>query len=209
MISTARRIALAACVALCLWAPVTEAAAPDDPVAASKFVQQAGSDLAAIMSGGASDADKQRQMRAFIDRVADVDALARFSLGRYWPQVTPAQRAEFIRLFHAVLVNSVSGQSNQYEHETAAVTLAPGETRPDGMHVNTTVVRGTAPPVHVTWVVGYDTGSPKIIDVIAEGISLRVTQRSDYVSFLTRNHGDIDALIKAVQQQLHDIPAPR
>jgi phospholipid transport system substrate-binding protein len=58
-------------------------------------------------------------------------------------------------------------------------------------------------------VVGFDTGSPKITDVIAEGISLRVTQRSDYVSFLQRNNGNIDALIDAVRRQLKLGPPPR
>jgi phospholipid transport system substrate-binding protein len=170
-------------------------------------VQQAGSELAAIMNSAAPDDEKQKRLQAFIDRVADVDSVARFSLGRYWPLATEPQRAEFLRLFHVVLVNSVSGESHQYGHETAAITLAPAEPRPEGMHVATTVARGNAPPFHVTWVVGYDTGSPKIIDVIAEGISLRVTQRSDYVSFLQRNHGDIGALIEAVRHQLRLGPA--
>jgi phospholipid transport system substrate-binding protein len=196
-----RRIA-AAWLAAGLCVSIARAAAPDDPVAASRFVQQAGTELATIMNSAASDDEKQQRMQAFIDRVADVDSVARFSLGRYWPQATPAQRQEFTRLFHTVLVNSVSGESHQYEQQTSVATQAPAEARADGMHVTTTVARGGAPPFHVTWVVGYDTGSPKIIDVIAEGISLRVTQRSDYVSFLSRNGGNIDALIKAVRQQL-------
>ena len=201
MTGVTRRIAVAWLAAsFCL--SIANAAPADDPVAASRFVQQAGTELATIMNSAASDADKQQRMQAFIDRVADVDAVARFSLGRYWPLATPAQRSEFTRLFHAVLVNSVSGQSHQYEHETSVGTLGPAEPRPDGMHVTTTVARGGAPPFHVTWVVGYDSGSPKIIDVIAEGISLRVTQRSDYVSFLSRNGGNIDALIKAVRETL-------
>src|ERR1700733_4276586 len=132
------------------------AAALNDPATSGEFVRQAGSELAAIMSSGAPDADKQQRMQAFIDRVADVDGVARFSLGRYWPQTTPAQRAEFIRLFHAVLVNSVSGQSHQYEHETADVAVSQAEQRADGTHVTTTVTRGKAPAFHVTWVVGYE-----------------------------------------------------
>jgi phospholipid transport system substrate-binding protein len=184
-------------------------AAPPDPAEAGRFVQQAGSELATIMNSAASDDQKQQQLQAFIDRVADVDSVARFSLGRYWPVATPAQRSEFTQLFHAVLVNSVSGESHQYQHETAVVTVAQAEARPDGMHVATTVARSGEQPFHVTWVVGYETGGPKITDVIAEGISLRVTQRSDYVSFLQRNHGDINALIEAVQHTLRAPPAPR
>jgi phospholipid transport system substrate-binding protein len=37
--------------------------------------------------------------------------------------------------------------------------------------------------------------------VIAEGTSLRLTQRQDYASYLTRNNNNVDALINAMQQQ--------
>jgi phospholipid transport system substrate-binding protein len=215
MIATTRRTGLHAMAAAWLAAvvglnaPMTKAALPDDPAATSSFVQQAGSELAAIMSAAASNEDKLQRLRAFIDRVADVDAVARFCLGRFWPQATPPQQGEFTRLFHDVLINSISGQSHDYEHKTTTVTVAQAEPRADGMHVATTVTIDAEAPFRVIWVVSYGTGSPKIIDVIAEGISMRVTQRSDYVSFLTRNRGDIDALIKAVRQQLREVPAPR
>jgi phospholipid transport system substrate-binding protein len=44
--------------------------------------------------------------------------------------------------------------------------------------------------------------APKIIDVIAEGTSLRLTQRQDYASYLTRNNNSVDALIDAMRQQI-------
>jgi phospholipid transport system substrate-binding protein len=204
-----RRAGLGAIAAVWLTAGIAIAAPPDDPAATSRFVQQAGSDLAAILSTDAPNDEKRQQLRAFLDRVADVDAVARFCLGRFWPEATPAQRQEFTRLFHDVLINSISGEGHQYQHGTATVTLAPAQPRPDGVHVPTTVVRQGEAPFRVTWVVSYDSGSPKIVDVIAEGISMRVTQRSDYASFLARNHGDIAALIEAIQRQLQNEQSQR
>jgi len=214
VISVTRRTGLSAIAAawlaatVGLHAPTADAALPNDPATASSFVQQAGSELATIMSGNASNEDKLQRLRLFIDRVANVDAVARFCLGRFWPQATPLQQHEFTGLFHDVLINSISGQSHEYEHGTTKVSVAQAEPRTDGMHVATTVTIEGEAPFRVIWVVSYDTGSPKIIDVIAEGISMRVTQRSDYVSFLSRNRGDIDALLKAVRQQLKVVSAP-
>jgi phospholipid transport system substrate-binding protein len=37
--------------------------------------------------------------------------------------------------------------------------------------------------------------------VIAEGTSMRLTQRDDYASFLARNNGDVEALIAALRRQ--------
>jgi len=44
--------------------------------------------------------------------------------------------------------------------------------------------------------------SPKIIDVVAEGTSLRLTQRQDYASYLSHNNENIDSLINAMRQQV-------
>ena len=44
-------------------------------------------------------------------------------------------------------------------------------------------------------------GQPRIVDVIAEGTSLRLTQRSDYASFLQRNGNNVAALISAMRRQ--------
>jgi len=43
---------------------------------------------------------------------------------------------------------------------------------------------------------------PKIIDEIAEGTSLRITQRNDYASFLNQHGENIDALLGAIRCQL-------
>src|SRR5579862_2514520 len=86
---------LAAGLCLSIAGAGANAAPAADPVTTSRFVQQTGTELATIMNSAASDDQKQKQMEAFIDRVADVDSVARFSLGRYWPVATPAQRSEF------------------------------------------------------------------------------------------------------------------
>ena len=70
----------------------------------------------------------------------------------------------------------------------------------DGI-VTTIVERPNNPPTSVDWIVEKPTTAPKIIDVFAEGTSLRLTQRQDYASYLTRNNNDIDALIIAMKQQ--------
>ena len=67
--------------------------------------------------------------------------------------------------------------------------------------MGTVIRRPNQQPNNVQWVVSQATGRPKIIDVIAEGISLRVTQRSDYSAFISRNNNDVNALISAMRQQ--------
>jgi len=54
-------------------------------------------------------------------------------------------------------------------------------------------------PIAQEWVISDPDSNPEIVDVIAEGTSFRLTQRSDYASFLA--HNSVDALINALQQQ--------
>ena len=51
------------------------------------------------------------------------------------------------------------------------------------------------------WIVSTASGRPKIIDVQAEGVSLRLTQRNDYSAFMTRNGNNVDALLDAMRRQ--------
>ena len=63
------------------------------------------------------------------------------------------------------------------------------------------VNRPNNPPAKVDWVISMGSGGPKIVDVVAEGTSLRLTQRSDYASYITRNGNNVQALIDAMKQQ--------
>jgi phospholipid transport system substrate-binding protein len=78
-----------------------------------------------------------------------------------------------------------------------------GRTEPDGENtkVDTVVTRPNNPPTNVQWIISNPGSNPKIVDVVAEGTSLRLTQRSDYASYLSHNNNNIDALIGAMQQQ--------
>jgi phospholipid transport system substrate-binding protein len=46
-----------------------------------------------------------------------------------------------------------------------------------------------------------------VVDVIAEGTSLRLTQRSEYSAVISRNGGQISALLAAMRQQIAALAA--
>ena len=68
--------------------------------------------------------------------------------------------------------------------------------------VATVVERAGNKPVTITWLVTQEDGGLRIADVVAEGMSLRMTQRSDYASFLAHHDGDVGALIEALKKQV-------
>jgi phospholipid transport system substrate-binding protein len=163
-------------------------------------VKATGEKLVGVINGPGSDADKRAALGKIIDQAVDVDGVARFCLGRFWSRATPDQQKQYLELFRSVLVTNITSKLGQYQ----GVSFTMGRRREQGEDaaVLTTVLRPNNPPTDVDWIIANPTANPRIIDVIAEGTSLRLTQRQDYASFLSHNGEDINALITAMRQQV-------
>tara|TARA_B100000378_G_C17914262_1_gene367320 strand:+ start:508 stop:714 length:207 start_codon:yes stop_codon:yes gene_type:complete len=67
--------------------------------------------------------------------------------------------------------------------------------------VHTALNREDAPPIKVDWRVGLKKDRYVILDIIIEGISLAITQRSEFVSVIDQNDGNVDNLIKLLKEK--------
>ncbi len=167
---------------------------------ATAFVNKLGSELIGIVNASGPYDEKKRRLRPLIENAVDVEGIARFCLGRFWRTATPQQQQDYTRLFHDVLLNNVGSKLGEFQGVTfnlTQTTQREGETL-----VGTLITRPNQKPNNVQWVVEPVGGQPKIMDVIAEGTSLRLTQRSDYAAYLSRNNNDVGALINAMNQQV-------
>ncbi len=166
---------------------------------ATGFVVNLGNQLAAVVNGPGSYEEKKRRLEPVIEQAVDVDTIAQFCLGLYWRRANPQQQQEFVRLFHTVLMNNIGGKLGQFQ----GVTFRPTTTtqREGDSVVGTVIQRPNQQPNNVQWVVSTASGRPKIIDVQAEGVSLRLTQRNDYSAYISGHGGSVDALLAAMRHQ--------
>jgi len=164
------------------------------------FVKSTGDRLVAIVNGPGSAASKRSAMTQILDTDVDVDGIGRFCLGRFWRTATPEQQKQYLTLFHEVLVTNITAKLGEYQ----GVTFTMGRSKPqdDQTVVSTTVVRPNNAPTGVDWIIANPSADPKIVDVVAEGTSLRLTQRQDYASYLAHNNNNVDALIAAMKNQV-------
>jgi phospholipid transport system substrate-binding protein len=172
----------------------------ETPGKATGFVKATGDRLVAVVNGPGSAQDKRAQMTQILNDAVDVDGIAKFCLGRFWRTATPAQQDAYIKLFHQVLVTNITSKLGDYKG--VAFTMGRARTEGESDIVSTTVERPNNPPTAVDWVVTDVNSRQKIIDVIAEGTSLRLTQRQDYASYLMHNNNNVDALIGAMKNQV-------
>ncbi len=203
MSMTTRRLFLAAAPALLGGAllaapPFAGRARAATPDAAAAFVDQMLRDLLAIANGAEPQPAKRAALARVIEQRVDVDAVARFCLGRFWRTASPQQQADYTVLFRRVLVKNVSERVGEYQGVT--YSLGRALQREGDITVSSIVNRPGNAPNKVDWVVDAE-GPPRVIDVVAEGTSLRLTQRSDYAAFLARNGNNVQALIDALRQQ--------
>jgi phospholipid transport system substrate-binding protein len=193
-----RRTLLLAAACLPLLAHAVPAwAAPTDQ--AEAMIQKLLTDLTSTVNGPGTTAAKQASLRQMVNATVDVEAVAKFCLGRYWRSATAQQQKDFVVQFQRYLMANITGKVGEYQ----GVTFSMGKSvaREADVSVPTIVNRPGNAPNKVEWIVSTESGAPKIIDVIAEGTSLRLTQRSDYSAFLTRNNSNVQALIDAMAKQ--------
>ncbi|HSU04171.1 MAG TPA: ABC transporter substrate-binding protein [Acetobacteraceae bacterium] len=197
---------------LCFPAAVAGIAAPlllsayarsaTDATQAGAFIKAAGQELSTLARRGGSEAARREGVQRFLDRVVDTESVARFCLGRYWRQATADQQRAYLGLFREVLLNIVFNRISEYGQDDVKVVTGRPEQRDEGIYVPTTVQRAGAEPARVTWVVRSDGQEQRIVDLVVEGASLRLTVRSDYAAFLMRHNNDVGALIEAMRQQI-------
>jgi phospholipid transport system substrate-binding protein len=167
---------------------------------ATAFITTAGSKFVAAINGTGTLEQRRQVLGGIVDDAVDVNGVARFCLGRFWRTATPVQQQQYLGLFRNALVVNIASRIGEYQ----GVRFIVGATqdRDVGELVSTVIERPNNPPVNVQWVVANAGTDPKVVDVIAEGTSLRITQRDDYASFLTQHGDNIDGLLDAIRHQL-------
>lgn len=202
MIIRRRRVMTVLATAMLLASTVglSVQARADDVSQARAMIQSTGSQLLNVVNSSQSDAQKQTAMAQLVRGVVDVDGVARFVLGRYWRVATPAQQQDYMQTFRQLLVYAVTGQASSFGG--AKMTVGQAAQRDAGIVVDSDVMVPGKPEAQVQWVVANIGGQLKIIDIIAEGTSLRLTERNDYAGVISQHGGQIQPLLDAMHHQL-------
>lgn len=174
---------------------------------ATTFIQATGEELVtAINAAGSPVSQRRDRVAQILRRAVDVDGVGRFILGRWWRTASAEQQQEYLQLFEQVLIRNLSARFGEYQGVRFALGRTQVRTEEDVV-INTVVERPGSPPFGLDWRVAEVGGQPRVVDVIAEGTSLRLTTRSEYSSVITRNGGNVAALLTAMRQQIQQLAA--
>jgi phospholipid transport system substrate-binding protein len=194
-----RRSLLTAALLLVLaaFAPAMPAAAAADPAA---LISSLGSRALEVLGKNATQSQRVARFRELLREDFDVPGIARFVLGRYWNIASEDQRAEFVKLFEDYVALAYATRLAEYAGETFKVTGSRLDG--DGAIVTSRILRPAgAAPIKVDWRLTGRNGIYKIADVSVDGISMAVTQRSEFASVIQHHGGQVQGLIAMLREK--------
>ncbi len=141
-----------------------------------------------------SQEERKKEFKRLLESSFDMKTLARFSMGRHWRTATDAQKKEYLDLFEKMIIEVYSRRFGEYEGQKFDVRQSRAEGKRDNI-VTSYIIPEQGPEVQVDWRIRYKDGKYKVVDVIVEGVSMAVTQRSDFSAVIQRGGGKVDVLL--------------
>ncbi len=194
-------LAAAAGTGLLAAAAVTTARAADE--GAEAFINRLGQKTIAILKD--QDSDKKQKisnLKDLLNRSTDEQYVARVIMGQHWRQATEAQRGEYLRLFDALVLQTMAERITSYAGQTFTIS---GSRKVDDQDtvVNSTIAQpSNGPSYAVDWRVRKTNTRHQLIDIVAEGVSLVITQRSEVNDFVNRS--GVDGLLAEMRRRLDE-----
>jgi phospholipid transport system substrate-binding protein len=139
---------------------------------------------------GAGALDEQGLLTVLEDGT-DLTLLGRLVLGRFWRDANPRQRTLYLQLFRRYMVQTFAQRLRQYvgNDPDQGPVFEVVASRPVGnmdILVQSRVLPSGSQPLRVDWRLRERPDGPVVIDLVIEGISLLVTQRSEFAAVLER-----------------------
>ncbi len=196
---------LAVATAADLGAPAAETASGATEVAMSqdtaqgafKFVQAtAEAGLKFLSKPDAAMTEKKSEFRKLLDNSFDLDTIGRFALGRYWNTATPAQQKAYLSEFRRMVVDVYANRFGDYKGQKFEAKSFRSVSETDTLVTSFIKPVDGGDDIQVDWRVRSKNGKYKIVDVLVAGVSMSVTQRSDFASVIQRGGGNVDVLIQ-------------
>lgn len=181
------------------------ARAADITKQAGDFVQRLADQVIAILKNkGLGKDDRVKQLADMFLQGFDVRAIGIFVLGRYSRDLTDQVRNDYLETFKTYVVETYAVRFNSYAGEQFAVTKQ-SQDGDNGAWVFSDIGQKGEEPVEVQWRVRQVGADLKIVDVVVEGVSLIVTQRSEFASVLQHNNGSVPELTARLRDKIQEL----
>jgi phospholipid transport system substrate-binding protein len=140
-----------------------------------------------------SPEQRQDELAELIESRTDIALLSRLVLGRYWRELTDDQKVEYQGLFRVVIIRNLAGKLGRYAEDTDGAIdqhfqIYDSQKAGGGdFLVRSKVLPSSGDNLDVDWRVRDRGGELMIIDLIVDGVSLVLSQQSEFAAVIERN----------------------
>ena len=165
------------------------------------FVQSTVNRAAKTLSGNFTIDERIEKLKEIAKDTVDINGIGLYTLGAYRKTITNAQIEQYKILFEQYFLKSFASRLAEYSNPEIEVTskkkLSENYTMVNSILVGTE----QRPEVKIDWrIYTKNANTPKIRDLIIEGLSLARTQKEEFSSIIESNDGDINALFTTLKK---------
>jgi len=191
-----RRFVLSAAAATAVAAPLPAFALTD--ASAKALVDTVVGEINSVISSGAGLNAMIAEFERIFTRYADVNIIAQSSLGADARGLSAGQMRAYTDAFRGYVARKYGKRFNEFvggriEVKDVREVKSWHEVR------STVYLRGES-PFEVRFLVSDRSGKDLFFDMVIEGISLRLSERTEIGSMLDRRNGDINGLIEDLKK---------
>ena len=186
----------------------TSLAATSNAIAADAniFMSELWTRAVEVLDKKAPLTERLTRFRQLFQADFDGPGIARFVLGRYWRTASEQEQREYMKLFEDYVIFVYGTRLSHFNGETFKVRGS--RTDESGTIVSTDIISPSGePPIKVDWRLVADRGAFKINDVIIDGISMMVTQRSEFASIIQSHGGQVGGLLALMREKTNTASA--
>lgn len=194
----ARRGVLAGIAAFALATGLARPTTATPLARAQGLVSALAGEMTTLVGSGRSAQQLTGEFERILARYADMPAVAASILGQPWRGTSAAQKQAFVAAFQSYLARKYGRQFNEYRDARIELGGARDAGR-SGVLVQTAVVRPGQQNIAVDWQISERGGSPKVVNLIIEGVSMLANERAEVGAMLDAQGGSVDALIGALR----------
>jgi phospholipid transport system substrate-binding protein len=185
-------VLLAAGAAALLFALPVWAAA--DPAQLVKSVTAHVIDIVKTKTG----ATREAAFREVLRNDFDLPYMGRLALGTHWNEASEQQRARFLAALETAEVRAYSERLGKLAGFT--LTIDKVVSQPNSVWiVDSFLGQASGQPIKVEWEVRDNGPGPRISDVKIAGVSMFLTKRSEFNSYILNTGGTVEPLVKELE----------
>lgn len=192
-----RRVVLSLAVGAAAAALSVLPASAADP---AQLIQSTATEVIEIIKKTTPGPARQADIQRVLQTNFDLPYMGQQALGANWNKASEAERTRFLKAAETAEARAYSERFGQYGGQT--LTVGKVTPRANGLFIiDSQLSQTSGQPIKLQWEVRDAGRGPRITDVKVEGVSMVMTRRSDFNSYIQSHGGSVEPLIAELESR--------